>query len=100
VGRDLHSKLVEEAGVYLREENDLGIQEVRLSELYTTQLRVMEGRLVSMVNDNVTLGATSTQEITVVLVDGKYVIIDGNHRLTLAKLYGNKSLKVHLRRLP
>ena len=100
VSKDLRTRLVESEGVFLREENNLGIQDVKLDDLYTKQSRVMEGRLVSMVENDVPLGATKTQDITVVFTGGKYVIIDGNHRATLAKLFGRKKITVQLRQLP
>lgn len=87
-------------GVWRRKENDLGNVSVKVNKLITAQPDLIEQKLVDMVENNVTIGNTKRQDITVVLYDDKYIIVDGNHRSTLAKLYGYDEIVVHLRKLP
>ena len=100
VDRETRIRLAEEEGVYNREENTVGNVDIDISKLMTKQPMVMEKHLKDMIDSGVPFGPTETQDIVVVLMDGKYVIIDGNHRATLAKISGQNKLRVNLKKLP
>lgn len=85
---------------YTREENDLGIQLVSVDMLETLQKRISAENLKSMLKSGVSLNDLGDEPVQVVLYDGHYVLIDGNHRSSLAKILGIDKIKAHIFRLP
>lgn len=85
---------------YTREENDLGIQLVSVDMLETLQKRISSENLKSMLKSGMSLDDLGDEPVQVVLYDGHYVLIDGNHRSSLAKILGIDKIKAHIFRLP
>lgn len=85
---------------YTREENDLGIQWIPISKLESLQKRISANNLKSMLESGVSVDNIGDEPVQVVLYEGHYVLIDGNHRSSLAKIMGLDEIKAQVFRLP
>ena len=71
----------------------LPVEELSINEIYTWQKTVNKEGLLNMLNGDT---PHSSDMPVAVKHNGKYVLVDGNHRAALAKLRGDKNINVRV----
>lgn len=71
-------------------DNKIGTVSIEISKLETIQPYVQRGNLIKKLNQEISL----TKDIPVVEIDGRYILQDGNHTVSIAKLSGKKKIEV------
>lgn len=87
------SKLMEvNFGGWQKQENLVGVQEISVQDVITTQPYVQANKLLNFG------GPIDTSEVPVLKIGNKYYVADGNHRIVSNVLAGRKRVRVSVYR--